>query len=91
MRERKGRICRLLVIIRVIGRWILDATQPALVADDRALAGVAPVTHAHVNSLGRYELNRQPPAAGQLRPLRLAGEIDRAVPTSPLGVSGDKH
>jgi len=49
------------------------------------------VTHAHVNSLGRYELDRQPPAPGQVRPLRLAGEIDRAVPTPLLGVSGDKH
>lgn len=38
----------------------LHANQPDLVADDRALAGVAPVTHAHINSLGRYELNRQP-------------------------------
>jgi hypothetical protein len=69
----------------------LHATQPHIVADDRALAGVAPVTHAHINSLGRYELNRQPPPLGQLRPLRLTGETDRAVPTPPLGVSGDKH
>ena len=69
----------------------LHATQPDLVADDRALAGVAPVTHAHINSLGRYELNRQPPPAGKLRPLRLADDHERAVPTPPLGVSGDKH
>jgi len=69
----------------------LHANQPALVADDRALAGVAPVTRAHINFLGRYELNRQPPASGQLRPLRHAGELDRAVPTPPFGVSGDKH
>ena len=40
----------------------------------------------------RYDLNRQPPPAGQLRPLRRADEnTDRGVPTPPLGVSGDKH
>ena len=32
------------------------------VADNDAIAGVAPVAYAHVNSLGRYDLNRQPPA-----------------------------
>ena len=55
------------------------------VADNDAIAGVAPVAHAHVNSLGRYDLNRQPPAAGQLRPLRLVEDIDRVGPTPPLG------
>jgi TnpA family transposase len=68
----------------------LHHTLPDL-ADDTAIAGVAPVAHAHVDSLGRYELNRQPPPAGQLRPLRLLDDIDRAGPTPPLGVSGDKH
>ena len=38
----------------------LHATRPDVVADD-AVARVAPVAHAHVNSLGRYDLNRQPP------------------------------
>lgn len=64
---------------------------PDLIADDAAIAGVAPVAHAHVNSLGRYELNRQPPPAGQLRPLRMVDDADRAIPTPPLGVNGDKH
>jgi len=63
-------------------------TQPDIVADD---AGIAPVTHAHVNTLGRYDLNRQPPISG-LRPLRRVDEnLERGVPTPPLGVSGDKH
>ena len=61
------------------------------VADNDAIAGVAPVAHADVNSLGRYGLNRQPPAAGQLRPLRLVEDIDRVGPTPRLGVSGDTH
>jgi hypothetical protein len=33
----------------------LHATKPDVVADDTAVARVAPVTHAHVNSLGRYD------------------------------------
>ena len=69
----------------------LHRTLPDLVADDTASAGVAPIARAHVNSLGRYELNRQPPPAGQLRPLRLVEDIDQPRPTPPLGVSGDKH
>ena len=69
----------------------LHRTLPDLAADDAAIAGVGPVAHAHVNSLGRYELNRQPPPAGQLRPLRAVEDIDRVGPTPPLGVSGDKH
>ncbi|MGI8412347.1 MAG: hypothetical protein ACR2QA_07600 [Solirubrobacteraceae bacterium] len=62
-----------------------------LVADDKAIAGTAPVAHAHVNSLGRYELNRQPPPTGQLRPLRIIDQADRDIRTPPLGVNGDKH
>jgi hypothetical protein len=70
----------------------LHATTPDVVADETALARVAPVTHAHVNSLGRYDLHRQPPPGGHLRPLRRADEdSERAVLTRPLGVSGDKH
>ena len=42
----------------------LHAVNPDVVADDEALGCVAPVTHAHVNSLGRYELDRQPPPQG---------------------------
>jgi hypothetical protein len=58
----------------------LHTTMPGVVADEDALARVAPVTHAHVNTLGRYELNRQPPPRGQLRPLRPADQdADRAV------------
>jgi hypothetical protein len=44
--------------------------QADVVGDETAVARVAPVTHAHVNSLGRYDLHRQPPPAGHLRPLR---------------------
>jgi hypothetical protein len=70
----------------------LHATRPDIVADQTALARVAPVAHAHVNSLGRYDLHRQPPPAGHLRPLRRADDHDEpGVLTPPLGVSGDKH
>ena len=48
----------------------LHATKPDVVADETAVARVALVTHAHVHSLGRYDLHRQPPPAGHLRPLR---------------------
>jgi hypothetical protein len=69
----------------------LHATKPDVVADETAIARVAPVTHAHVNSLGRYDLHRQPPE-GRLRPLRrVVNDDDPDVLTSPLGVSGDKH
>ena len=69
----------------------LHTAKPDVVADDQALSRVTPVTHAHVNSLGRYDLDRPPPPVGQLRPLRRVDEDDRATPTPPLGVSGDKH
>lgn len=70
----------------------LHATKPDVVADETAVARVAPVTHAHVNSLGRYDLHRQPPPAGRLRPLRqLAAASKGSALTPPLGVSGDKH
>lgn len=69
----------------------LYRTVPDVVALDAAIAGAAPVAHAHVNSLRRYELNRQPSPAGQLRPLRKVKDLDRGIPTSPLGVNGDKH
>ncbi len=69
----------------------LHTAKPDVVADDHTLSRVTPVTHAHVNSLGRYDLDRQPPPTGQLRPLRRVDEDDRATPTPPLGVSGDKH
>jgi hypothetical protein len=45
----------------------LHATKPDVVADETAVARVAPVTHAHVNSLGRYDLHRESPHAGHLR------------------------
>ena len=50
----------------------LHATKPDVVADETALARVAPVTHAHVNSLGRYDLHRataarRPPATATPR------------------------
>ena len=44
------------------------AAKPDVVAHDEALSRVAPVTHAHVNSLGRYELDRQPPPPGPTPP-----------------------
>lgn len=69
----------------------LHHTQPALVVDD-TLARQAPVSHAHINSLGRYDLSRQPPPEGRLRPLRrVLDETNQTIPSSPLGVSGDKH
>jgi TnpA family transposase len=70
----------------------LHASKPVAVADETAVARVAPVTHAHVNSLGRYDLHRQPPPAGHLRPLRqVAVASEGSALTPPLGVSGDKH
>ncbi len=69
----------------------LHATRPDVVAES-AVARVAPVALAHVNSLGRYELHRQPPPAGHLRTLRRADEnSDPGILTPPLGVSNDKH
>jgi hypothetical protein len=61
--------------------------KPDVAADDQALRRVTPVSHAHVNWLGRYDLDRQPPPAGQLRRI---DEDTRATPTPPLGVNGDK-
>ncbi len=69
----------------------LHAVNPGIVADPEALSRIALVAHGHVNPLGRYELNRQPPPAGQLRPLRQHDLDYRDIPTPPLGVSGDKH
>jgi TnpA family transposase len=69
----------------------LHHTSPELVADDTAIAGVSPIAHAHVNTLGRYDVNRQPPPPGQLRPLRENHDAGPAGLTPPLGVSGDKH
>ena len=51
----------------------LHATRPDVVADDTAVARVAPVAHAHVNSLGRYDLNRQPPPCGEPSPTARQG------------------
>jgi hypothetical protein len=66
--------------------------QARPLADETAIARVAPVAHAHVNSLGRYDLHRQPPPAGHLRPLRRADEdTERTLPSGPLRVGGDKH
>jgi len=58
---------------------------------DEPLVLVPKAWRAHINSLGRYELNRQPPPAGQLRPLRQSNADDQVVPSPPLGVSDDKH
>jgi len=69
----------------------LHNTQPDVVADEQTIARVAPVAHAHVNSLGRYELHRQPPPVDKLRPLRDLRDERPATPTPPQGVSGDKH
>jgi Tn3 transposase DDE domain len=69
----------------------LHTAKSDVLADENALARLAPVTHAHVNSLGRYELSRQPPPAGQLRPLRQPDADDQAIPTPPLGVSGGRR
>jgi hypothetical protein len=70
----------------------LQATKPDVVADETAIALVAPVSHVHVNSLGHYDLHRQRPPAGHLRPLRRAGEGGGpGVLAPPLGVSGNKH
>ncbi len=69
----------------------LHHTAPDLVADDEAITRVTSVAQAHVNSLGRYELNHQPPPLGQLRPLRTVDDPDRDISTAPVGVNGDKH
>ena len=36
----------------------LHATTPDVIADETAVARVAPVAHAHINSLGRHDLSR---------------------------------
>lgn len=70
----------------------LKATHPHEVASDEAIARLAPVSHGHVNSVGRYDLTAKPPQNGHLRPLRQApDETSRELPTPPLGVNGDKH
>ena len=70
----------------------LHDVQPELVADEDALARPAPVSHAHINPLGRYDPSRQPPPPDRLRPLRSSqDEAGQTVPSPPLGVSGDKH
>jgi Tn3 transposase DDE domain len=68
----------------------LHTNQPHIVADE-ALAWIAPVHHAHINSVGRYDLGRHPPPPGQLRPLRTSRPDDRRTPTPRLGVNGDKY
>jgi hypothetical protein len=71
----------------------LAATHPELLADDTALARLAPVGHAHINPLGRYRFdNPHGPPPGQFRLLHHPdpnGHHSR--PTPPIGVSGDKH
>jgi hypothetical protein len=69
----------------------LTTTQPQQPIDDEALTRIAPVHHAHINPVGRYDLNRQPAPAGQLRPLRTTQPDDQRTPAPPLGVNGDKH
>ncbi len=70
----------------------LRSTHPREVASDEAIARLAPVSHAHVNSVGRYDLTAKPPQDGRLRPLRQAHvEAAGEIPTPPLGVNGDKH
>ena len=70
----------------------LAATRPELVADDGALARLAPVGHAHINPLGRYRFDNLDSPPGQLRPLHDPGADEQHDgPTSPIGVSGDKH
>jgi Tn3 transposase DDE domain len=71
----------------------LHGTRPELVADDTLLARLSPVSHAHINPLGRYRFdNPDTPPGGQLRPLRDPDNDDEpGVPTPPLGVNGDKH
>ncbi|MGH3263426.1 MAG: Tn3 family transposase, partial [Trebonia sp.] len=69
----------------------LHTTQPDVLVYDHALGGIAPVHYAHINAVGRYDLNRQPPPAGELRALRTAPQEHRGAPTPPLGVNGDKH
>ena len=68
-------------------------THPELAADDAALSRLAPVSHAHINPLGRYRFdNPDAPPPGQLRPLhRPDADEYRGQPTSPIGVNGDKH
>lgn len=76
----------------------LHATKPNMVVDETAVARVATGhTRARqptkLNQLARrYDLHRQPPPAGHLRPLRqVAVASEGSALTLPLGVSGDKH
>jgi TnpA family transposase len=45
----------------------LRSTHPSEVARDDAIARLAPVSHAHVNSVGRYDLTAKPPQDGHRR------------------------
>jgi hypothetical protein len=64
-----------------------------LVVDDTPLACLTPVRHAHINPLGCYRFdNPDGPPPGQLRPLHDPdADEQHSQPTSPIGVSGDKH
>lgn len=71
----------------------LAGAHPELVADDTAPARLAPVGHAHINPLGHYRFdNPRGPPPGQFRPLHHPdADEHHARPSSPIGVSGDKH
>jgi len=70
----------------------IRATRPELV-NDQALAGLAPVLHAHINPYGRYRFDlTAAPQAGQLRPLNAptaAAAPASDIPTQPTPLNRD--
>jgi hypothetical protein len=67
------------------------APNLALPPDETGASAPAPASRL-LSGLEAGGRRRQPPPAGQLRPLRrVDDDIHRAVPTPSLGVSGDKH
>jgi hypothetical protein len=79
--------------VRARALVMLMLFKAMLVGDDTALARLASLGHAHINPFGRYRFdNADGQWADRLRPLhRPDADEQRSRPSSPIGVSGDRH